>query len=477
MRIILFSAFFLSVILALNFSTSRGVTDGFDGTGSPLATSACRNCHTGNSLGTEASIQLKDVNGVFQTSYIAEQQYSVELSYSTTVAASGFGIQAVILDDNNSQAGTIGVPPTDTRVRVLRGREYIDHLQRLEGNSLTFDWTAPVAGTGEVSIYAVINAVNGDGLAYGDTPNETSISIDETIASPQYLPRDLASLRGVDATSGIPDSIGILVEVEGFVYGPDSELDMSNFNILNNDGTAGVAVLNFSDSLNYDATEGQRIIVRGAVSQVVGITFIEAVEIEVLSSGSQIADEILVDRLDESLEGRFVRMEDLQPVDPNLWQANPTATYDFPFKTPLGDTIIAQIAIGMPVFMMGVNTFGEFGFDISGVVRQFDTEDPFFDGYYILPRYNRDLREIVVSTKEVNDFELNVTRFGESLTVEAPSSIQSISLVDLDGRILQTYEIGGGQQRISLTTPSSATPLQVLWVQLSDGRKKAVFVR
>jgi hypothetical protein len=479
MRTTLLSAFFLSATLAVISSFSSGVTTSFDATGSPLAGNACRNCHGGNSLGTEATIRLRDGAGFFQTDYIPGEQYSVELSYTTTVAASAFGMQAVILDNANAQAGEMGPPPGRTRIRQRGGIDYIDHSQRLQGDLIAFDWTAPAAGTGEVNIYAVVNAVNGNGSTSGDTPDEAILTLGEMTAppAPVFPRRDLADLQGVNASSGIPDSLGVLVEVEGLVYGPDSELDMSNFNIFNDDGTAGVAVLNFSDSLNYDATEGQRVVVRGTLSQVVGLTFIEAVEVEVLTSGNTIADEILVTQLDESLEGRFVEMRNVQPVDPTLWQDNPTATYDFPFITPLGDTIIAQIAIGMPIAQMGGVTFGDQGFDISGVVRQFDPEDPFFEGYYLLPRFMTDLREFVSSTKEFNDFDLTVARSGESLSIEAPSAIQALSLVGLDGRILQNYEFGGAQQRITLTTPSSTTPLQVLWVQLSDGRRKAVFVR
>ena len=479
MRTALLSALFLSATLAVISSFSSGVTPSFDATGSPLASQACRNCHGGNSLGTETTIRIRDANGAFQTSYIAGEQYSVELSYTTTVAASAFGMQTVILDNSNSQAGQMGPAPQRTRIRQRGGIDYIDHAERLQGDFIDFDWTAPAAGTGEVNIYAVINAVNGNGSTSGDTPDEAILTLSEMMAppAPVFARRDLADLQGVDATSGIPDSIDVLVEVEGLVYGPDSELDMSNFNILNDDGTAGVAILNFSDSLAYDATEGDRVIVRGAVSQVVGLTFIEAEQIEVLSSGNQLADETLVTQLDESLEGRFVRMENLEAVDPNLYQQNPTATYDFPFITPLGDTIIAQIAIGMPVSMLGLSSFGELNFDISGVVRQFDPEDPFFEGYYILPRFQSDLREIVLSTGEVTDFELHVTRFGESLRVEAPRAIASIKVVGLNGQVLQSNSFREGQTLIELELEASITKLQVVWVQLLAGRSKALIIR
>lgn len=325
----------------------------------------------------------------------------------------------------------------------------------------------------------MINAVNGNGGTSGDTADETSLTLGEMIAPPSgpvYSRRDLADLRGVDVTSGIPDSLGLLVEVEGIVYGFDTEPDVSNFNILSDDGSAGIAVLNYSDSLNYTATEGDRLVLRGKLKQVVGLTYIEAVEIEVIEQDQSLPTPTTTEELDESLEGRFVNLDGLTVIDTANWQTSPSATFDFPFLTRAGDTVIAQIAEGMPIWG---EPFPGGGFDeylVTGVVRQFDIEAPLLDGYYILPRSGADFL-FLLSNKEINDFDLTVTRFGESLTVEAPSSIQSISLVDLNGRILETRQIGAGSRRATITTQDSNTPLQVLWVQLNDGRKKAVFVR
>ena len=477
MRTTLLSVLFLSAALAVISSFSSGVSSSFDATGSPLAGRTCASCHVGTSLGTETNIQLRDVNGRPQSEYIPGQQYSVELSYTTTSAASAFGMQAVILDGQNGQAGQIGAPPAGTRVRQRSGIDYIDHSQRLQGDTIAFDWTAPAAGTGDVSIYAVINAVNSNGGTSGDTADEAELTISESTSQPPlvYHPRALADLRGVNA-NGIPDSLGNLIEVEGIVYGFDTEPNVSNFNILNDDGTAGLAILNNSDTLNYTATEGDRVILRGKLSQVVGLTYLEAVEVEIISQNITLPVPITTEALDESLEGRLVNLDGLTMIDTASWQTNPTATYDFRFLTRGGDTVIAQIAEGMPIWGEPLPGAGIDQYLVTGVVRQFDLDDPLLEGHYILPRSGGDFI-FLLSNKEIRDFDLIVTRFGESLTVEAPSAIQNIRLVDLNGRILSTHTVGGGQLRTTFNTERSKTPLSVLWVQLKDGRQKAVFVR
>lgn len=477
MRYTLLSGLFLAASLAVLTSYSSGVSNQFDLTGSPLANRVCATCHNGGSFATETSIKLFDANGTQQTNYVAGELYTVEISYTATGTPSAFGFQAVILDNANMQAGQLGTAPAGTRIRKRGNIDYIDHSQRLTGNSVSVDWTAPAQGTGDVNLYAVVNAINGNGGTTGDTPDEGSLTITELAPPPTivYHPRNLEDLRGVNA-AGIADSLGITIEVEGIVYGFDTEPDVSNFNILNADGTAGLAVLNYSDSLHYTANEGDLVVLRGELKQVVGLTYIEAVEVEVLAQGQSLPQPISTEQLDESFEGRFVNLDGLTVIDTSNWEASPTSTFDFPFLTRAGDTVIAQIAMGMPIWG---EAFPGGGFDeylVSGVVRQFDQDAPLLEGYYILPRSGVDFL-FLLNNREVKDFELSVTRFGESLNVEAPSAIANVKVVGLNGQILQHNVFGNGLQQVSFSAPFGKTPLQAVWVQLEDGRRKAVFVR
>lgn len=470
-----------AVLAATVFSSySSGVSSQFDGTGSPFANTVCGNCHNGGPYATEATLQLRDLSGAPVTSYLPGETYRLHIGRRVATAAAAMGVQAVVLDGANEQAGAFGAAPDGTRVLERQGRSYLDHQRRLLDSVVVIDWTAPAAGTGPVDVYAVVNSVNANRGTSGDSADEVQLTIAEAAPPPSYAPRGLAALRGVDPVTGVADSLGLSVEVDGIVYGTDTEPDVSNFNLVTVDNAAGIAVLNYSTDLNYDATEGDRVRVRGTLRQIGGLTYVEAVELDVLDRGEALPDPEEVTALDEALEGRLVTLTDLALADSSLWQTNPASTYDLPFVTADGDTVIAQIAEGMPLFGGALPGDPRGVYSVTGVVRQWDPVAPHFEGHYLLPRSADDFASMLgTSTRRpgADPVEFTVTPLGGGrLSVRADGAIAALRVVDLAGRTV-ARSAGSGLAAAELTLPAGpGARTYVVHVALADGRRGAKLV-
>lgn len=146
-------------------------------TGSPGdggLTCAQTSCHTGNAVITQAGIITSDIPG---TGYIPGSVYTFTVSLSkagTTI----FGFEVSPQTTNGTKVGTMSVTnPTETQ--LIGSSKFITHtISGITGSggtkSWSFNWTAPVAGTGSVTFYGCINACNGDHTKLGDQVYKTT---------------------------------------------------------------------------------------------------------------------------------------------------------------------------------------------------------------------------------------------------------------------------------------------------------------
>jgi hypothetical protein len=170
---IIFIGYAFMIIGYFVFSArSAGVAEiiSSDATGSPLSEGlVCGDCHSGGSFNSMADLQILDGNTPV-TSYIPGQTYTMTLQISGT--APHYGGQAVALKSDNTNAGMMGVPTTpDTQVEFLGNVSYLEQSARSSSGIFTTTWTAPAAGSGNVNIHYIGNAVNGQATA-GDDPTD-----------------------------------------------------------------------------------------------------------------------------------------------------------------------------------------------------------------------------------------------------------------------------------------------------------------
>lgn len=171
-RLLTISAISVGMLLAV--SSMQSGTHGTLGnrTGSNGNNEGCASCH-GNNANTATVITIELLSGGNPvTTYTPGTTYTVRLSgQNATNARPKFGFQLTAANAAGTSVGTMATNGV-TGVATRANNTLIEHTQPQDGtlspdNNYTyvreFNWTAPVAGTGTVKFYAVLNAVNGNG--------------------------------------------------------------------------------------------------------------------------------------------------------------------------------------------------------------------------------------------------------------------------------------------------------------------------
>lgn len=203
----------------------------------------------------------------------------------------------------------------------------------------------------------------------------------------------IATVRGAN-TDGQPDSLGVKCRVKGIVYGVN--LRTSGIQFYIHDGTAGMAIFNPSDNFGYTVNEGDSIIVTGEVGTFRGLaqmTFVT--DIEQLTGGTIPAPTVTNTLLDESTEGELIRVNGLNLVSVNDWNAGNAGGNSFSINATNGNgTYNIRIEKNTTAFNLAAPV--PF-FDVIGIGSQYATTSsaPFADGYQVIPRFAGD---IIVNT-------------------------------------------------------------------------------
>lgn len=162
----------------------------------------CNNCHAG---GTSASSGITitsepsfSVNGNAQNEYIPDSIYQITIE----VAADGFnrfGFASQILNAGNANAGSLS--DAGAGVKFLNGfngrRSAVHTVSNVSATSATFTykWKAPSGGA--ATIYAIGNAVNGNGNTGGDFV-VAPVSLALVAAPTPTVPVDTNSTVGIE---------------------------------------------------------------------------------------------------------------------------------------------------------------------------------------------------------------------------------------------------------------------------------------
>lgn len=124
----------------------------------------CSGCHGGSSsTSTVDSITLTEVSSGNRVSkYTPGVAYTIKFYGSNTASLSKFGFQV------NPSKGTISSPATNSKITTT----FWQHSTPISGTSgkyiINAVWTAPAAGSGNITFQSWLNAVNGDNSTSGD---------------------------------------------------------------------------------------------------------------------------------------------------------------------------------------------------------------------------------------------------------------------------------------------------------------------
>jgi hypothetical protein len=173
----------IGTIMMLGNAGGVALIQKLDRTASPLSNGPCQECHSSGNFNTSVDIKLiSDGNPV--TKYIPGTVYTFQVVINANQNAQQFGFQAVALQGpGNSQAGTFQNPPTGIAVRTVNNRSYPEQKFPSLVDTFRLEWLAPVAGTGDVKLYAAGVATNANGNSAGDGAAFSSLTIQEDGAS------------------------------------------------------------------------------------------------------------------------------------------------------------------------------------------------------------------------------------------------------------------------------------------------------
>ncbi len=151
--------------------------------GAPGESTCMMSCHTGTPVnGADGSLQLVGVPALYEPG----QSYTfwVELEEP---GQSRWGFQLTALDDGHAAAGLLAAGNSDSTQTISgNGKTYVEQTgagtwRAVPNGPVTWrvEWTAPAAGTGEVTYWFTGNAANNNGGSSGDHIYAASFTMGE----------------------------------------------------------------------------------------------------------------------------------------------------------------------------------------------------------------------------------------------------------------------------------------------------------
>jgi hypothetical protein len=227
-------------IMISSYNAGPG-TNGWDCTGAETGLgnpAGCTGggCHAASATtGISVAIELDSVGGVPTTHYKGGMSYKVKLSGTNNTAnlLPNFGFQmgsikGSVAVTTPTNAGTWTSPyPTNTHYSAPQAGNFVvgvvEQTTRLAPTSgtggsgttyvETFNWTAPATGTGAISFWAALNAVNNSGTAdagdlwntnhvvISEWPNNTSAaSVEQNLFNMNIFPNPASDYAVIDYT-------------------------------------------------------------------------------------------------------------------------------------------------------------------------------------------------------------------------------------------------------------------------------------
>lgn len=246
-----------------------------------------------------------------------------------------------------------------------------------------------------------------------------------------YPTYDIATVTSVD-TDGVADSLGVVCELQGIVYGVDLR-GGSGVQFVMRDNTGGIVV--FGAGINYyPVTEGDEIVVRGAIEQFNGLTEIAPDTIILVSTGNALENPVVITSLGESAESELVRINDVSIVTPSQW-------------TNSGPGFNVDISDGVNTYQMRIdNDTDLYGttaptgtFDVVGLGWQFDNASPYDAGYQLYPRYTDDIIGGIINPIQYPPYPI-----GTVTTVDGNGDLDSLNVKCQIQGIVHSGDMNGG---------------------------------
>jgi len=176
---------FIAIMSLISYNVTSDPTGAPAGVANdPASGSAtCTNCHSGTATNATAA-QASITSNIPAAGYTAGTTYTITATVNYT-GRSTFGFEVSPQNTAGTKLGTL--VNTGSQTKLVGSSKYVTHT--LAGNSgsnaksWTFNWTAPVTGSGAVTFYGAFMAANGNGSSSGDIVYKTTYTVTEAVAS------------------------------------------------------------------------------------------------------------------------------------------------------------------------------------------------------------------------------------------------------------------------------------------------------
>ena len=323
-------------------------------------------------------------------------------------------------------------------------------------------------------VIKLMNPTNGASVVGVDSQIITILESDLVV--PVY---DIATVTVDDNADGVNDSLGVVCELRGVVYGVDMQGAANNIQFTIIDPTGGISVTNFGNAFGYTVLEGDSVHVIGEMDDFNGLAQLDPDTIIFISSGNALVMPAVVDSLGEVTESELIRINNVFLVDPSQWPGGGSANVDISTGT---DTLTMRIDSDTNIPGSAAPTGL---FDLIGIGGQFDNSVPRTEGYQILPRTQMDIIPVpapgfsFLSTSAEVAEDTGMVSFEVELANAFPDTTTVSVSLSTDGTATDGLDFSGWTDTI-LTFPAGSTgPFQLSFMvnddNLVEGDETIVF--
>jgi hypothetical protein len=319
-----------------------------------------------------------------------------------------------------------------------------------------------------------------DGATTAEGMALDNVHIYDSITPLPYYP--IATINTEDV-NGVADSLNVDCWTSGTVMGVD--LDGNNgisFYItdLSSGSQEGINVFNFNDVSNYVVNEGDSILVRGRIIQFNGLTEMNPDSIEIIRTGATLPSPMLVSNLDETTEAKLVQLDNFRVITGSgSTSYNMTATNGTDTITIRVD---ADTDVNDSLNIAALNP-GDTICSLIGIGSQFDSSNPYTDGYQVFPMRFSDIDTSSCQVVGIAKVGNKVEQFsiapnpsnGEFMlsTSGFNNANVKIQICDLNGRIVADEWINNANAPFQRTFNLNDNAKGIYFISIFDGNAVA----
>lgn len=261
-----------------------------------------------------------------------------------------------------------------------------------------------------------------------------------TVGTPKTFPiRTIAEITTEDA-EGKADSVGLDCQISGVVHGINISTSGGLLFWIIDENHDGISVYNQNSTLGYTVAEGDAITLKGAVGQFRGLTQFNATSIVVDGTGD-LQNAIVIDSMSEDNESKLAQLQGMTFVDPTAWRGD-------------GSSFNIEITNGTKSSFLRISEFTDLAnmtipdqpFNVTGLVNQFDSAEPFLEFYQLMPRSALDF-STVSSTFNPNADDINIypNPAKTLVSITGIDQPEEVCLYHINGQLLTVWDNPGSE--------------------------------